>query len=155
MLTKRSGAVAALLLFCLVAWVAAKSPMRPKAIDVHAIGEEAIIHSDLDEPIGVELVISGRKTVNGPLQNMFFVETVNGRAARRKVMISVNRINDWPDGTTATLRGYEEGTLRYLHARETNVSPEAAEKWVPRQTLFVSFQVEEVVEPRDLKVDKR
>jgi len=121
---------------------------EPVTLPARDIGNTTIILGKFGRPIGEQVTVQGVKRRNGPLTNAFRVESVNGKL--QKVIIYIRGIEAWPEGTPATLRGYEVGTLRFLTDRETNLPPDIT--FPPHQKLFLSFQVDEIVEPKDLKL---
>jgi hypothetical protein len=141
------GACCALLLL-----VGAEPATRPSRVPGHEIGSGVIILGELGLPVGQETTVRGVKKSVGPLQEMFTVETIAGKAAPDGLRIQVDGIARWPDGTKATLRGNEVGTLRFVHLSETNFGP-GDDRWKgPHQELFLSFHVSEVIAPHGLEV---
>lgn len=150
-MNRRSTAVCAALLVL----IGAEPATRPSQIARPDIGDSVIIVGDLGLPVGQETTITGIKKANGPLQDMFTVEAIDGVAAPKRLRIRVDGIGNWTDGTRATLRGYEIGTLRFLHLDETNFGPND-DRWTgPYQKLFLSFHVSEVTAPKGLEVSPK
>ena len=123
------------------------------AVSCSEIGRTILIQGELGKPVGSEITITGEKRANGPFADDFWVETVDGKALKKG--ITVPGIETWPDGTKATLRGYEEGKLRYLHLDETNFGPHDSRWHGPYQTLFMTFRVIKVIAPTGLRIEKR
>jgi hypothetical protein len=117
------------------------------------IGRDVVILGELGLPVGKETTISGRKRSIGKGEDTFDVETIDGKPATVR-SIGVEGIDNWPDGTKATLRGNEVGLLRYLQLRETGFGRNDPRWKGPHQELFVSFHVSEVVAPAGLKVEQ-
>src|SRR5258705_12528400 len=89
-------------------------------IPVTDIGERTVILGDLRHTIGQEVTTYGYKLTNGPYRDCFRVETVDGRRLAPSTYVHIRGIAAWPDKTVATIRGYETGTIRYLHIEDTN-----------------------------------
>ena len=133
--------------------VAATPATRPTPIKAERIGDDTVVLGQLGVPVGQEVTIRGHKRRLGPIACMFSVDTIDGKAAPIATRVEVAGVGTWPDGTAATLKGCEVGTLRYLHLWETNFGPED-DRWKgPHQELFLTFEVSEVVEPATLKLD--
>jgi hypothetical protein len=127
---------------------------KPPTVPATKIGDELVILGDLGLPIGKQVTISGHKHAIGPLRDIFLVETVNGDPVPPETRVTISGIESWPEKTIATLRGCEVGTLRFLQLNETNYGRHD-ERWKgPHQTLFLRFEVSEIVEPTGLKLAK-
>jgi hypothetical protein len=122
----------------------------PSTIRARSIGDRILILGELGLPVGQETTITGRKVFNGKGEDTFDVETIDGKAA--SLLISVYGIDKWPNKTKATLRGNEIGELRYIHLNETGFADNDPRWKGPRQQLFLSFHVSEVVAPAGLKI---
>ena len=117
------------------------------------IGNGIIILGDLGHPIGEDLTIHGTKTTNGPGIE-FRVDKVNNQILDRSMGITIDGIDQWPDGTEATMRGYEVGTIRYLHLEDTNFGSNDP-RYKLHQTIFLSFRPTKILEPKGLKIAPR
>jgi hypothetical protein len=135
-------------LFASLAALAAKSAITK--IAAKEVGNSVLVIGNLGHPLGEEITIKGHKTENGKGDNCFDVEVVNGE--KYQVLIDVSGIESWPNKTAATLRGYEEGYIRFLQEKETGTS--STEKFTSHQEAFVDFHVNSVIEPASLKLDK-
>ena len=135
----------AIVVFAMLA-LGAKSVLNNiKATD---IGDKFLVIGDSGYPLGQEITIRGHKTNAGLGDNNFDVEAIDGK--KQSLIIEVDGIQSWPDKTGATLRGYEEGYIRYLNVKDTQL-PNGAH-FTPRQRIFVGFHANKVVEPTDLKL---
>jgi hypothetical protein len=109
-------------------------------IPLTEIGQRTIVLGLLGRPIGEELTIHGRKQTprqdNGG--NSFLVDRVNGQKFDHPVGLNVLGINHWPEGTEATIRGYEDGEIRYEHIDDGNWSPDNP-RFKPRQIILMTF----------------
>lgn len=128
--------IAVLALCCVVLFSAEKPDAT--TIDAAAIGRNTIIQGELELPVGKVVTVSGKMTRNGPLV-FLKVDMLNGKKLAKAVELNVDGTNELPRGTSVTATGYERGTLRYLTADDTNVSPDEAERFVPYQHLFLEF----------------
>jgi hypothetical protein len=125
-----------------------------KLVPVAEIGSKVLILGQLGVPIGETVTVSGVKKANGPLADYFWVDTVNGKKLSGVRGIQVEGIANWPDGTRATLRGHEVGTIRFLSLRDGNTDPRN-KRFKPHQTIFLSFRVKTIVNPKNLKLKAR
>ncbi len=116
------------------------------------IGKKLLIIGDLGVPLGEEVTISGEKRKNGPLDEWFWVEQLNGKRLAFRLGIQVNGISEWPDGTKASLVGFERGVVEYLHDYQTNIAPEAP--YTAHQTAFLGFVPSKIVSPKGLELKK-
>lgn len=122
-----------------------------KLIPVAEIGSKALFLGQLGVPIGQAVTVSGEKKANGPLAGSFWVDTINGKKLSGVRGIQVEGIANWPDGTRATLRGHEIGTIRFLSLRDTNLTP-GNTRFKPHQTIFLSFRIKTILNPKNLKL---
>jgi len=134
--------------------IGAEPTTRPTRVPCERIGESVIILGKLGLPVGEVSTIAGVKKAGGPGADiMFTVETIDGKAAPQGLRIQVDGVANWPFGTKATLRGYEVGTLRLQGLDGTNYTGADDPRYKgPRQMLRLDFKVNEVVEPRGLKL---
>jgi hypothetical protein len=124
---------------------------RPTNVASHDVGRRVVVLGELGLPVGQDATIAGVKKPVGPGLN-FIVESIEGKPSPRGLRIHVDGIGTWPDGTRATLRGNEVGTLRFVHQEDLNYAPND-DRWKgPYQQLFLSFHVSEVVSPEELKI---
>lgn len=123
-----------------------------EAVEASDIGDRLEIIGDLGVPVGTTVTITGRKQRNGPLANLFWVETIDGK--KTKIGIQIDGISHWPDGTKATLSGAEVGTLKFLTLEMTNFRPNDPRWKGPHQQLFLGFEVNEIVSPANLTLKK-
>ena len=138
-------------LIALLLLLGAESTPRPTTVAGQDIGRRVVILGELGLPVGQDATIAGVKKPVAPGLN-FIVESIDGKPAPKGLRIRVDGIGKWPDGTKATLRGNEIGTLRFVHLDETNYGPDD-DRWKgPHQVLLLSFHVSEVVAPKDLEV---
>lgn len=119
------------------------------------IGSSILIDGDLGKPVGAEVEIQGFKMKNGPLSNWFWVESIDGKRLDSKRGIQVDGISKWRDGTRATLSGHENGVLRFLTLDETNYGPSDSRWSGPHQVIHLTFEVDSVVEPKGLDVERK
>ncbi len=119
-------------------------------IPVTDIGVRSVILGDLRRPIGQEVTIHGYKFTNGPYRDCFRVETVDGERLAPSTYVHIRGIAAWPDKTVATIRGYETGTIRYLHIEDTNYFDESDLK--PHQTIFLRFEALKIIEPAGISL---
>jgi len=125
---------------------------EPAHITSQEIGKGVLILGELGLPVGKETTITGFKKSVGPLQDMFTVETIDGKNVPDRLRIEVKGADKWADGTKATLLGHEVGTLRFASLSDGNLGPDD-ERWKgPYQTLYLRFVVTEVVSPQGLQV---
>lgn len=118
------------------------------------IGKTVIITGTFGHPIGAIFTIEGETRENGPF-HQFLVTAVDGKKLARQRLIDVEGIDEWPNKTKATLKGYEDGRVTYLRAEMTNVSPESAATFQPKQELFLGFTTREVIQPKGLAIPRR
>jgi len=118
------------------------------------IGSSILIEGDLGQPVGAEVEIQGFKETNGPLANWFWVESIDGKRLDSKRGIQVNGVSKWKDGTRATLSGHETGILKFLALNETNYGPNDSRWNGPHQIIHLRFEVDRVVEPKELGVER-
>jgi hypothetical protein len=132
--------------------LAANPSTRPTPIQGDSIGADVVVLGQLGVPVGQEVTIGGHKKAVGPFPDMFSVDTIDGKNAPAGIRLEVAGVGAWPDGTAATLKGCEVGTLRYLQLSETNFGPDD-DRWKgPHQQLFLKFEASEVVKPANLKL---
>jgi hypothetical protein len=137
-------------LFCLTG----ENSKKKKRISVSQIGSEIEIIGKLGIPIGQEVIITGKKEANGPIQNCFWVKEINGKKLNGVMGIKINGIANWQDGTTAKLQGHEIGTLAFLHLRHTNYGLNDSRWKGPHQTVFLQFSVTKIISPKNLKLER-
>jgi hypothetical protein len=125
----------------------------PAQLQAGEIGNRTIILGYLGHPIGEELTIHGKKLTHLPLIE-FRVDTVNDKKLERTMGITIDGIDQWPDGTEATMRGYEVGEIRYQHMEDGNYGPDDP-RFRSRQMIFLSFRPTKLLEPNGLKIAPR
>lgn len=118
------------------------------------IGSSILIEGNLGLPVGAVVEIQGFKETNGPLPNWFWVESIDGKQLDSKRGIQVNGVSKWRDGTRATLSGHETGILKFLTLKETNYGPDDSRWNGPHQVIHLTFEVDRVVEPKGLVVER-
>ena len=118
------------------------------------IGSSILIEGDLGQPVGAVVEVQGFKETNGPLANWFWVESIDGKRLDSKRGIQVNGVSKWRDGTRATLSGHETGILKFLALNETNYGPDDSRWNGPHQVIHLTFEVDRVVEPKGLGVER-
>jgi hypothetical protein len=131
--------------------IAAPAEKQVAAIPLNDIGESTVILGELRRPIGEEVTIHGYKFTNGPLDDCFFVQTLNGKKFEPGTTVQIPSIRDWPEKTEATIRGYEEGTIRFLDLKDSNFGPRD-ERFHPHQAIFLRFHVVKLIAPQNLKL---
>ena len=114
-----------------------------QALPADSIGKEIEIVGALGVPVGKVVTIKGRKTSNFTVGNLFEVTSLDGKAT--KLVVIVDGIEDWPDGTDAELVGFEEGTLKFLTLEMTNYGPNDPRWKGPYQKLFLTFKIKKIV----------
>ena len=117
-----------------------------------SVGKDIEIVGTLGVPVGKVVTIKGHKTSGVTVGNLFEVTSLDGKAA--KLVVTVEGIDDWPDGTEAQLVGSEEGTLKFLTLEMTNYGPNDPRWKGPYQKLFLSFKVKKIVSPANLALKK-
>jgi hypothetical protein len=142
-----------------LACVAAK--IAPVKIDANQIGNTFLVQGYTGHLLGEEITIKGHKTkyavrgtgviggIRGTGDSTFAVEAINDE--KQGFPIQVEGIESWPDKTDATLRGYEQAYIRFMHSEDIN--PPQGSDFVPRQTAFITFHVTEIIEPKTLRLD--
>jgi lipopolysaccharide export LptBFGC system permease protein LptF len=130
---------------------AAEAKKKVVTIEASDVGEGTIIRGDLGLPIGEEVTIHGKKLANPLSAHTFLVDTVNYQKREQSRTVNVVGIQKWPAGTEATIRGYEEGMIRFLHAEDTNIA-EGDATFKPHQFLGLSFRPIEVSKPKGLEL---
>ena len=128
--------------------VATKTSSLVPAADV---GDRITILGDLRRPIGDEMTIHGYKFRNGPYNNCFQVDTVDGKRTDTSRYVVIPGIGDWPEKTVATIHGYEVGTIEILGPDDSNFAP-GDSRYKRRQSVFMTFRALEIVEPKTLKL---
>ncbi|MFM9061684.1 MAG: hypothetical protein ACKOOI_01415 [Pirellula sp.] len=118
------------------------------------IGSSILIEGDLGQPVGAMVEIQGFKEAHGPLANWFWVESIDGKRLDSKRGIQVNGVSKWRDGTRATLSGHETGIFKFLSLNETNYGPDDSRWNGPHQVIHLTFEVDRVVEPTGLGVER-
>ncbi|HVS70332.1 MAG TPA: hypothetical protein VHQ47_03665 [Phycisphaerae bacterium] len=131
----------------------AGSAGRRMVIGGSRIGNDVVVVGDLGVPVGQEITIEGHKQADGPLADMFWVDTVDGKRLPGARGVEVVGIGGWRDGTVARLRGREVGTLRYVQLGDTNVGPDPNGWKGAYQRLFLRFEVSEVIAPAGITLD--
>ncbi len=121
------------------------------SIPLSDICKRTVILGHLRRPIGEEVTVSGYKFTNGPGDDCFFVEALSGEILEPATTLQIPGISEWKDNTKATLRGYEEGSIRFLQEGDTNYGLNDP-RFHSHQTIFLHFHVLKVVEPRNLKL---
>ena len=129
------------------------SAVEKQEVSANAIGSTIIVIGDLGLPVGKVVTIIGRKVHEGPGGNQFRVTSVDGRTIN--MGINVRGIEEWPDGTEATLKGAEVGTLKFLTKEMTNYGKDDPRWKAPHQQLFLEFVVDNIVSPANLRLPKR
>jgi hypothetical protein len=125
----------------------------PTQMQAGEIGNRTIILGDLGHPIGEELTIHGKKVTNGPL-HQFRVDTVNNQLLEHSMAVNIEGIDQWSDGTEATMRGCELGEIRYRHIEDGNFGPDDP-RFKSHQMIFLSFHPTKLLEPNGLKIAPR
>lgn len=138
---------ALLLLLLGVSWAEEK-----QEILANAVGTKVVIIGNLGVPVGKVVTIAGSKVREGPGDRQFRVTSVDGQKINMR--IEVEGIKNWPDGTEATLKGAEVGTLKMLTLEMTNYGPNDPRWKGAQQHLFLEFKVEKIVTPIHLRLDK-
>jgi hypothetical protein len=132
--------------FAILSLMGGKPTTQPIVILSDRIGNGVSILGKLGLPVGQETTIKGRKHRDAPGSNWFLVETIDGKPAPANLHVWVRGTGKWPDGTKATLRGGEIGTLHY--STIANYAPDDPRWKEPSQELHLEFDANEVVEPR-------
>jgi hypothetical protein len=111
-------------------------------ITAEVVGSSIIVLGGLNVPVGKEVGIHGfvRKL---PKWDHFEVDMIDGNKLKARVALSINRTDEWREGTEATIRGHEYGILRFSDKRETGLSKDAP--FTPQQKLYLSFEPVQVV----------
>ena len=118
-----------------------------QTLPADSVGKDVEIVGTLGVPVGKVVTIKGRKTSSITVRNLFEVTSVDGKAA--KLVVTVEGIEEWPDGTEAELVGSEEGTLKFLTLKMTNYGPNDPRWKGPYQTLSLTFKIEKIVSRSD------
>jgi hypothetical protein len=133
--------------------VGAEPAAHHTAVSGDKIGDSVIVLGDLGLPVGQAVTIGGRKERAGRGRGTFLVETIDGKPTSADLHTHVTGIRKWREGTKATLRGNEVGTLRFVTIGETNFTGPEDPRWKgPHQQLFLTFDVSQVVSPAGLEV---
>jgi hypothetical protein len=119
-----------------------------RSVPASDVGSKFEITGDLGIPVGKTVTISGRKQRNGPGDNTFRVTSVNGD--KKDLFISVIGIENWPEGTEATLSGTEFATLQYFTEPYGNLANNDSRWKGPKQLLSLEFKVDRIVSPANL-----
>jgi hypothetical protein len=148
----RSSLCKTIAAFVLITIGAAAKVTEPQRISAGEIIGKYVITGALGVPIGEEVTIHGHKTrPAGPDSGTeFLVDTINGNKLQPPAEVGIRGIEKWRYDQEATIRGYEIGTIRFLHAEDTNISPR--EKFTPRQVLLLNFRAIEVLGQANLKL---
>jgi hypothetical protein len=143
-----------------VALVSVAAQVTAVKIEANQIGGTYLATGYTGYLLGEEITIRGHKTsiavrgtgliggIRGTGDSTFQVEEINDK--KQVLPIQVEGIESWPDKTAATLRGYEQGYIRFLHLEDTKL-PKGSD-FVPRQVAFVTFHVTEIIEPKTLQL---
>jgi len=78
-------------------------------IEFEAIGDRYQVEGQFGVPVGYGVTLEVKKIDNLKKGLNFLVETIDGRAASREIMIDVEGTGHWPIGATATIVGSETG----------------------------------------------
>ena len=134
--------------------------LKTITIDAHQIGNNFVVRGYTGHLLGEEIIIKGHKynyalrrdgRVGGVFGNgdrTFVVEAINDK--KDGLSIQVEGIESWPDQTAATLRGYEQCSIRYLQADDSK--PPKGPDFKPYQEAFTTFHVTEIIEPKTLQL---
>lgn len=128
-----------LIQLCGVAWLSGEEREVTK-VNATEVGRKFVVQGQLGLPVGTIVTIRGDMVQNGPFLELA-VDTVDGKKLRGVVMLSVPETEDLAPGTRVVATGHEQGTLRFVTAEDTNVSPAEARRFVPHQHLFLTFVV--------------
>lgn len=123
-----------------------------KAVAAHDVGDKFEIIGDLGLPVGTPVTITGIKRSNGPYDCWFAISTIDGKKANQGILIE--EISHWPNGTEATLRGKEIGSLYYSNQAGGNYGPNDSRWKGPQQSLTLTFKIESIVTPKKLSLQK-
>ena len=134
----KSLAGVVLLLFCCFAIGHSETTKAPMTIKPDQIGSSIIVMGDLNQPVGKELTIHGFRRSVVKDYDRFEVDEVDGRRINPPIAVGILHIDKWPEGTEATMRGYEHGTLRYTDQRETGLANHSP--FTPKQVLYLLFE---------------
>lgn len=138
----------ALLAFSLLGLIILPAGAAEKqTLPADSVGKDIEIVGALGVPVGKVVKVKGRKASSVTVGNLFEVTSVDGKAA--KVVVTVEGIEDWPDGTEAELVGSEEGTLKFLTLEMTNYGPNDPRWKGPHQQIFLTFKIGKIVSRRD------
>ena len=148
-------AVASLFVASLLSADSAQDSNDTQRLSFTKIGSSILIDGDLGHPVGEEMKIQGVKNANGPLSNWFWVESIDGKPLDSKLGILVNGISIWKDGTRATLIGHETGILKFRSLNETNYGEDDPRWKGPYQVIDLTFEVDRIIEPLGLRLDKK
>jgi len=143
---KFAGAIAAVL------FIGVAANGRTLEVPYDDIPSKTVILGRLGIPIGRPALLHGKKARRGPNPNCFIVDKINGQPVPPGTDIYVENtgISKWADGTEATLRGHEVGTVRYRTMHDGNFD-DADPRFHPEQRVFLDFVIEKVIEPQGLQ----
>jgi len=130
---------------------------KPKLTEVDAddVGTRISILGRLGVPIGEVVTITGEKVRAGKTEEIsFFVNAVNGQPLKERTTVRIKGIIDWPLGTKAEIRGQEKGTITFTDIRATGFGFDDT-GFVLKQTIYLSFDADKVVAPRNLTLKVR
>jgi hypothetical protein len=137
------------LLPLVVSFSGAEDTVHQSSLSYSQIGGSVIIVGKLGLPLGRIVCIEGStRAVDN--DDMFSVDTVDGKMLPKPILINIPGTQAWPRNTRAALVGTERGELRYLFRNETGLP--AVEGGGPsseepvKQMLDVTFVVSKVVE---------
>ena len=97
------------------------------------VGKKITVYGDLNVPLGKTVTITGEKRRVGLYDNVFWVDTINGKKVKSGMNILVAGIEQWSDGTTAKLYGYEQGKF--------TLSKDHKGVKLEHQMLLLSFKI--------------
>jgi hypothetical protein len=119
-----------------------------------SIGQQTIIMGCLGHQVGQEIIIHGHKHPHRSMLDgrSFVVDTVEGRALDRPVVIRVSGCSAWPDDTVATIRGHEVAVIRFEDIDDANYGPDDP-RFKPHQIIILLFKPTEIVEPKTLSLE--
>ena len=110
-------------------------PIRHSSNDV---GQKIIVYGVLDAPLGKALTITGEKRRLGLHDDVFWVDTIDGKKAKSGMNVLVPGIEKWPDGKKAKLYGYEQGEFILSNKNHDDVELEL-------QRLLLSFKIVRII----------